>query len=109
MERLGCCRARGGCGRRRLRGRLWSRSVVITVTGGKPLEQVESHDVQVIVTKRQLGAYLFAFEQDARSTLAELTGVVESRWNYDMRFEEGELRIVPVIFSYDDSETVISS
>ena len=72
-------------------------------------EQVESHDVQVIVTKRQLGAYLFAFEQDARATLAELTGVVESRWNYDMRFEEGDLRIVPVIFSYDDNETVISS
>ena len=28
---------------------------------------------------------------------------------YDMRFEEGDLRIVPVIFSYEDDETVISS
>jgi hypothetical protein len=71
-------------------------------------EQVGNHDVCVIVTKRQLGAYLFSFEEDARATLAELTGVVESQWNYDMRFEEGDLRIVPVIFSYDDDQTVIS-
>lgn len=69
-------------------------------------EQVGNHDVCVTITKNPLAAYLFSFDEDAIRTSAELAGVFKSRWNYDMLFEEEELRVVPVLFSYDDGFTV---